>query len=121
MGTELAHSAIASHSLQFCHATPYDLGYDSAASITLEDYLGLQSTMFLHCFVSSIQGFYRELLALVSLFGDCFVLRTHTLHKGGVMIRWLGRWGRCMGTSDHATSCFPCSVCCGRVLGLFVQ
>ena len=27
---------------------PYHLGYDGAASITLEDYSGLRSTTFLH-------------------------------------------------------------------------
>ena len=31
------------------------------------------------------------------------MLMTRTVYKGGVMIRWLGRLGRCMGTSDRAT------------------
>ena len=42
---------------------------------------------------------------MVLLFGDLFVLGTCTLRKGGVMIRWLGRLGRCVGTSCGA--CFP--------------
>ena len=49
------------------------------------------------------------------------MLGTRTLHKGEVMICWLGRLGRCMGTNDHASECFACLVCCGCVLGhLFV-
>ena len=36
------------------------------------------------------------------LFLGLFELGTRTLRKGGVMIRWLGHLGRCVGTSDHA-------------------
>ena len=41
-GTELAHSAVASHSLQLRHATPflYVKGYDGAAGIALGDSSG---------------------------------------------------------------------------------
>ena len=62
---------------------------------------------FLHSVVFSIQGFNQESLGLVLLFGDLFVLGTRTLRKGGVMIRWLGRLGRCVGASDHAIFVFP--------------
>ena len=75
---------------------------------------------FLHSFVFSIQGFDQESLGLVLFFGDLFVLRTRTLHKGGVMIRWLGRLGRCVGTSYHPIFCFPLAVCFGGVLGHFI-
>ena len=34
-----------------------------------------------------------------------------------LMIRWLGRLGRCLGASDHAIFCFPCGVCFGCVWG----
>ena len=61
---------------------------------------------FLHAVVFSIQGFDLESLGLVLLFGDLFMLKTRTLHKGGVMIRWLGRLGRCVGASDHAIFVF---------------
>ena len=100
---------------------PYCLGYDGATGIALDDYLGLQSTAILHHFVFSIEGFHRESSGLISSFGDWFVLGTRTLQKGGVMIRWLGRLERCVGTSDHAIYCFACGVCFGCVLGhLFV-
>ena len=75
---------------------------------------------FLHSVVLSIQGFDRESLGLVSIFRDLFLLGTCTLHKGGVMICWLGRLGRCVGTSDHAICCLPCDVCFGCVLGHFI-
>ena len=61
---------------------------------------------FLHSVVFSIQGFNQESLGLVLLFGDLFVLGTLTLHKGGVMLCWLGRLGRCVGASDHAIFVF---------------
>ena len=57
---------------------------------------------------------------MVLLFGDLFVLGTRTLRKGGVMIHWLGRLGRCVGASDHASFCLPCGVCFGCVLGHFI-
>ena len=72
---------------------------------------------FLHSVVFSIQGFDRESLGLVLLFWYLFVLGTCTLRKGGVMIRWLGHLGRCVGTSDYAIFCFPCGACFGYVLG----
>ena len=75
---------------------------------------------FLHSFVFSIQGFDQESLGLVLFFGDLFMLGTRTLCKGGVMIRWLGRLGRCVGTSYHAIFCFPRAVCFGCVLGHFI-
>ena len=62
---------------------------------------------FLHSVVFSIQGFHQELLGLVLLFEDLFVLGTCTLCKGGVMICWLGHLGRYVGTSDHAIFVFP--------------
>ena len=61
---------------------------------------------FLHSVVLSIQGFHQESSGLVLVFGDLFVLGMRTLHKGGVMIRWLGRLGRCVGASDHAIFVF---------------
>ena len=116
-GTEPAHSAITSHSLQVppCNALLY-LGYNGAAGVALEDRSGLRSTTFLHLVVFSIQGFDRESLGLVSSFGDWFMLGTRTLHEGGVMICWLGRLGHYVGASDHAIFCFPCDVCFGCVL-----
>ena len=61
---------------------------------------------FLHSVVFSIQGFDQESLGLVFFFGDLFVLGTRTLRKGGVMIHWLGRLGRCVGASNHAIFVF---------------
>ena len=75
---------------------------------------------FLHSVVLSIQGFDQESLGLVFVYGDLLVLGTCTLRKGGVMIRWLGRLGRCVGASDHGIFCFPCDVCFGCVLGHFI-
>ena len=75
---------------------------------------------FLHSIVLSIQGFDRESLGLVSLFGDLFMLGTRTLRKGGVTKRWLGRLGHYVGTSDHAIFCLPCDVCFGCVLEHFI-
>ena len=43
---------------------------------------------------------------MVFFLGDLFVLGTRTLRRGGVMIRWLGRLGRCVGSSDHAIFVF---------------
>ena len=68
---------------------------------------------------SSIQGFTWESLGLVLVFGDLFVLGTRTLRKGGVMIRWLGHLGRCVGASYHANFYCGCAVCSGCVLGTF--
>ena len=76
--------------------------------------------MFLHSVVFSIQGFDQESFGLVFFFGDLFVLGTRTLRKGGVMIRWLGRLGRCVGASDHASFCLLCGVCFGCVLRHFI-
>ena len=45
------------------------------------------------------------------------MLGTRTLRKGGVLIRWLGRLGRYVGTRYHATFCCGCAVCSGCVLG----
>ena len=45
------------------------------------------------------------------------MLGTRALRKGGVMIRWLGRLGRCVGTSYHASFWNVCAVCSGCVLG----
>ena len=45
------------------------------------------------------------------------MLGTRTLRKGGVMIRWLGRLGRCVGTSYYANFWSVCVVCSGCVLG----
>ena len=45
------------------------------------------------------------------------MLGTRTLRKGGVMIRWLGHLGRCVGTSYHASFWSVCAVCSGCVLG----
>ena len=45
------------------------------------------------------------------------MLGTRTLRKGGVMIRWLGRLGRCVGTSYHVSFCCCCAVYSGCVLG----
>ena len=53
--------------------------YVKSRGVALEDYSGLQSTTFLHYFVSSIQGFSRESLGLVSSFGDWFMNTTRTL------------------------------------------
>ena len=36
------------------------------------------------------------------------------------MIRWLGRLGRCVGTSYHASFCCCCTVGSGCVLGHFI-
>ena len=47
------------------------------------------------------------------------MLGTRTLHKGGVMIRWLGLLGRCVGASYHAGFCCGCAVYSGCVLGTF--
>ena len=47
------------------------------------------------------------------------MLGTRTLCKGGVMIRWLGHLGRCVGASYHASFCCGCVVCSGCVLGTF--
>ena len=44
------------------------------------------------------------------------MLGTRTLRKGGVMIRWLGRLGRCVGTSYHASFWCGSRVCSGCVL-----
>ena len=82
-----------------------------------------QDYVLRHFFIQlffSIQGFDQESLGLVLLFGDLFVLGTRTLHKGGVMIRWLGRLGRCVGANDHASFCLPCGVCFGCVLEHFI-
>ena len=54
---------------------------------------------------------------MILVFGDLFVLGTRTLRKGGVMIRWLGRLGRCVGASYHASFWCVCVICSGRVLG----
>ena len=59
---------------------------------------------------SSIQGFTQGSLGLILFFWDFVVLGTRTLRKGGVMIRWLGRLGRCVGTSYHASFCCGCAV-----------
>ena len=75
---------------------------------------------FLHSVVLSIQGFNQESLGSVLIFRDLFVLGMRTLRKGGVMIRWLGRLGRCVGTSNHAIFCLSCDVCFGCVLGHFI-
>ena len=45
------------------------------------------------------------------------MLGTRTLRKGGVMMHWLGRLGRCVGTSYHASFWSVCVVCSGCVLG----
>ena len=37
-----------------------------------------------------------------------------------MIICWLGRLGRCVGASDHASFCLPCGVCFGCVLGDFI-
>ena len=34
------------------------------------------------------------------------------------LTRWLGRLGRCVGASDHASFCFPCGVYSSYVLGI---
>ena len=52
MGTELALVAVASHRLQLRHATPFG-GYDGAASVALDDYSRLGTTLFFHSVVSS--------------------------------------------------------------------
>ena len=57
---------------------------------------------------------------MVFFFVDLFVLGTRTLRKGGVMIRWLDRLGRCVGASDHARFCLPYGVCFGCILGHFI-
>ena len=44
------------------------------------------------------------------------MLGTRILPKGGVMIHWLGRSGRCVGANNHAIFCFPCGVCFGCVV-----
>ena len=62
---------------------------------------------FLHSVVFSIQGFDRESSSLVLLFGDLFVLRTCTLHKGGVMIHWLGRLCTVWGPAIMPSFVFP--------------
>ena len=102
-----------------CDALTY-LGYDGAASVALDDCSGLRSKTFLHSVVFSIQGFDQESLGLVFFFVDLFVLGTRTLHKGGVMICWLGRLGRCGGARDHASFCLSYGVCFGCVLGHFI-
>ena len=66
---------------------------------------------------SSIQGFNQEPLGLFLFFGDLVVLGTRTLRKGGVMIRWLGHLGRCVGTSYHVSFCCCCRVYSDCVLG----
>ena len=47
------------------------------------------------------------------------LLMTQALHHSALscMIRLLGPLGRCVGPRNHATGCFTCYVCCGRVLG----
>ena len=47
----------------------------------------------LHSVVFSIQGFDQELLGLVLLFWDLFVLGTHTLRKGGSDDTLVGPFG----------------------------
>ena len=48
------------------------------------------------------------------------MLGTRTLCKGGVMIRWLGRLGCCVGTSYHASFCCCCIVGSGCILRHFI-
>ena len=84
---------------------------------TAQDYVPRR--FFIQIF-SSIQGFTQGSLGLLLFFWDFVVLGTRTLRKGGVMIRWLGRLGRCVGASDHASFCLPCGVCFGCVLGHFI-
>ena len=43
-------------------------------------------------------------------FQDWFILRTCTLCEGGVLIRWFGPLGHCVGASDHATTLFVLGV-----------
>ena len=75
--------------------------------------------MVLHFDMFSIQGFTQESLGLILFFWDFVVLGTRTLRKGGVMIRWLGRLGRCVGTRYHASFCCGCAVLFWLRSGLF--
>ena len=85
--------------------------------LTVQDYV--LRRFFIPIF-SSIQGFTQGSLNLILFFWDFVVLGTCTLRKGGVMIRWLGRLGRCVGTSYHASFCYCCTVGSGCVLGHFI-
>ena len=71
--------------------------------------------------MSSIQVFIQGSLGLILFSGALVVLGTRTLRKGGVMIRWLGHLGRCVGTSYHASFCCGCAVCSGCVLGHLIM
>ena len=73
----------------------------------------LQSDIFFH------SGIYSGVIRFDLFFWDFVVLGTRTLRKGGVMIRWLGHLGRCVGTSYHASFCCGCAVCSGCVLCTF--
>ena len=64
---------------------------------------------------SSFRDLIRSLV--LSFSGDLVVLGTRTLCKGGVMIRWLGYLGCCVGTSYHASFWSVCAVCSSCVLG----
>ena len=85
--------------------------------LTVQDYV--LRGFFIPIF-SSIQGFTQGSLGLILFFWDFVVLGTRTLRKGGVMIRWLGRLGCCVGTSYHASFCYCCTVGSGCVLGHFI-
>ena len=71
----------------------------------------LQSDIFFH------SGIYSEVIRFDLFFWDFVVLGTRTLRKGGVMIRWLGHLGRCVGTSYHVSFCCCCRVYSDCVLG----
>ena len=65
-GTELAHSAVASHRLQLRHATPFG-GYDGVACVVLVDCSGRwKRTLFFHAFVS-LEGFWEIVSSVLGL------------------------------------------------------
>ena len=117
-GTEPAHSAIMSHSLQLRHATPLSFRLRRCRRCCtgrlLRTMLHYVSSLicFLHSASSSgVVRFGFIVLGIGSCSGRALFM------GGGVMIRWLGRLGRCVGTRDHATVCSTFFGCCGCILG----
>ena len=76
---------------------------------TAQDYNSIH--FFILLFLHS--GIFSGVVSFGFVHWGFFVLGTRTLCKGGVMIRWLGPLGRCVGTSDIPLL----FVCNGRVLG----